>query len=77
VVSCVVGEGSSNAESGITGWSRKPEEEACSRAWEEWRHTGDPWLLAESDGDGSVRSVVAGLIGAECKVAGVVASRGL
>jgi len=32
MVSCVVGDGSSNADSGIAGRSRKLEEEACSRA---------------------------------------------
>jgi hypothetical protein len=80
MVSCVVGDGRSNAESGIAGWSRKPKEEACSRAWEEWRHTGDPWLLGESDGDNSLRKpeCYGGLDwSAMPGWAGVVASRGL
>jgi hypothetical protein len=35
MVSCVVDDGSSNADSGIADRSRRLKEEACSRAWEE------------------------------------------
>jgi len=43
MVSCAVGDGSSNADSGMAGRSRKLEEEACSRAWGGGERTEDPW----------------------------------